>query len=257
MNRCVLLSKGKYIRLLQADDVLLENALTLPMRILDERADVGMVLCAREFIDANRRVLGAKFPFPQGGVFNGKDLLAEILIRLDPIGSPSFVMIRRECFEKIGLFDPYIGATSELDMWMRIMVSWDVYYLDRILVLSRIHSGSHTLALVSSGKDIEEFFMSHQKMLKKKVINQHLNKFQIRSAFGLVGVLCWARFFSNFVRGELIRSWKVLKIALKNRSLFVNCIFFIVWAISHWSRIRCDLLSKHSFLLARSSVMER
>jgi glycosyltransferase involved in cell wall biosynthesis len=255
-NRAVLASRGRYLKLLQADDILLPGALSLAVPILEAVGGVGMVVGARAYIDEWGQILGTKFPFRREGRFSGRGLIGESLIRR-PIGNPSFVFLRRECFDRVGLFDPEVAPDGDLDMWNRILCHWDLYYLSRVVARSRMHAGSYTVELVSSGTHVEASLADLRRMLAKPAIRDALSAFQVRCAFGVFGALAWLHLFRYLRRGRLRAAGKTLWSAARNRSLFVNPLCFGAWALAHMADVRGDLTSTHNCLLAHRGVARR
>jgi len=45
------------------------------------------------------------------------------------IGEPSSVMIKRECFNRVGLFSPRLRQICDLEMWLRILFFHDVGFV--------------------------------------------------------------------------------------------------------------------------------
>ncbi|HEY2944034.1 MAG TPA: glycosyltransferase [Vicinamibacteria bacterium] len=248
-NRAIQQSRGRYVKVLQADDALRPGALSSTVPILDADGGVGIVVGARAYIDEQGRPLGTKFPFRKEGRYRGRALIGESLIRR-PIGNPSFVLLRRECFDRVGLFDPAVAPDGDLDMWNRILCFWDLYYLPKILASSRMHPGSHTAALVSSGTHIEESLKDIRTMLGKPGIRASLSRFDTRCAFGVFGVLAWIHLLGYARRGRFRNAGSTLASLVRHRSLLVNPICFGLWSLRHLPDVRADLVSTHNCLLA-------
>ncbi len=69
------------------------------------------------------------------------------------IGSPSLVMVRRECLERVGMFDEKVGLAQDWDLWIRISRDCAVGVLDAPLILYRRHGAS-----MSSGPAWKRYF---------------------------------------------------------------------------------------------------
>lgn len=54
--------------------------------------------------------------------------------------SPSSVMIKKDLFDKIGLFDESLPACEDYDLWLRITSQYDIGFIDKSLV---IKNGGH------------------------------------------------------------------------------------------------------------------
>ena len=79
---------------------------------------------------------------------NGETLskVFDRLIVRNFIGSTSFALIRRECFDECGLFDTKIKASQDLELYLRIVQKYEVAYVDEPLVVYYIHSGERITA---------------------------------------------------------------------------------------------------------------
>lgn len=90
------------------------------------------------------------------------------------IVSPSSVMIRRELFNDIGLFDESLPVCEDYDMWLRIFSHYPVFLIDKKLIIKR---GGHPdqLSKRSWGNDIYRV-RALLKILKDDHLNQKYRK---------------------------------------------------------------------------------
>lgn len=73
---------------------------------------------------------------------NGRACIKQYLTKKWLVGLPSSILVRSECFKKLGNFDQ-VGLDPE--MWLRICSKYDFYYVDKPLTKWRIHEkGSFT-----------------------------------------------------------------------------------------------------------------
>ncbi|MDI6792170.1 MAG: glycosyltransferase family 2 protein [bacterium] len=143
-NKGIKAAQGKYIGLLDADDFWMPEKLEIQVPILDQEPEVGLVYANVYNIN-----------LLQGNQFLGrvskKGLRGEPfheLLKGNFIPSPS-VLVRRACFEKVGLFDENLGrlAAQDWDMWLRIARVYKVAYVDRPLANYRFHDRNMTTDL--------------------------------------------------------------------------------------------------------------
>jgi hypothetical protein len=79
------------------------------------------------------------------------------------------VVVRRECFDRAGLFDESLSASEDWDMWLRTAVYYRFHFVDRVLSLVRGHEGSTTGAQSQSfaafldlrSRVLDKFFARH------------------------------------------------------------------------------------------------
>ncbi len=60
--------------------------------------------------------------------------------------SPSSVVIHREVFDNVGLFDEDLPVCEDYDMWLRIMTRYPIHYLDEKLTIKQNGTGGNCIA---------------------------------------------------------------------------------------------------------------
>jgi glycosyltransferase involved in cell wall biosynthesis len=138
-NRGVKHSRGTYIAFLDSDDLWLPEKIERQVQLLNERPDVGVVYTDVQFIDAKGNAYSDEISWdvPKRQVLY-EDLMTHNVIT----GTTSSVMIRRECLDKVGLFDESMDACEDLDLFRRIAQYYTFYKIELPLVRFRIHPGS-------------------------------------------------------------------------------------------------------------------
>jgi len=79
----------------------------------------------------------------------------------------SSILLRRECFEKCGLFDESMPTNSDYDMWIRISKDFSFKIIKNALVNYYIHENSLTLDYEKKTIGIEILFEKHDDFFKK------------------------------------------------------------------------------------------
>jgi glycosyltransferase involved in cell wall biosynthesis len=127
-------SAGDYIAFLDDDDVWLPEKLDAQVRLLDQcPAKVGGVYCGYDRIDmASGATIATILPERRGAIY------AE-LREQNWVGSPSTVILRRECFDKAGLFDEQLKFGADYDMWIRISRFYHFECVNKALVRYAVH----------------------------------------------------------------------------------------------------------------------
>jgi len=129
-NRGIRQSQGEFVALLDSDD------LWQPEKI--------------------QRQLDFFFTYPQAMICQTEELWIRRGRRVNPrqkhrkysgyifphclplcIVSPSAVMIKRELFSRVGLFDEQLPACEDYDLWLRIAVHEPIFLLDEPLIVKR------------------------------------------------------------------------------------------------------------------------
>jgi glycosyltransferase involved in cell wall biosynthesis len=131
-NRGISCATADYIAFLDDDDEWLPDKLATQMRVIDECGPgVGAVYTARLTIDRDSgRTTTTRFPVKfRPGVS-------------DNVVTTSSVLLRRECLERVGVFDEQLAIGSDYDMWIRIGREYAFHYLDTVLVKYYVHQGN-------------------------------------------------------------------------------------------------------------------
>lgn len=125
-------ASGEFIALCDHDDVWEPDKLFLQMQKFNDSC-VGLV-CSDADTFNDRGVItpsmAAKRPLMRGIIF--RDLLNTNFI------VQSSVVVRRNVFDEVGLFDENIFPAEDLDLWLRISQKWQADYVDKVLVHYRI-----------------------------------------------------------------------------------------------------------------------
>lgn len=140
-NAGVRLAKGEYIAFLDDDDIWLADKLAKQAAYLDTRGDIGLVHTFSEIIDENGHLLPRetkkraklyKKSIKIGYAYEG-------MIKLG-IMFTSSVMLRKKCFDRVGLFDRAIVAFEDWDLYLRVALYYGIGIIKEPLVKYRAHS---------------------------------------------------------------------------------------------------------------------
>jgi glycosyltransferase involved in cell wall biosynthesis len=166
-NRCAALARGRYVKYLHADDVLYPSCCEQMAELLDEAPGVGLVFAPRDVLlehpdDPTEQewlerygVLHARFTSLER-VNDGRRLFREWLdvgVHENLVGEPTAVMVRRECLERLGGFNPGLWQLVDVEMWLRILLHYDVGFLPEPLCAYRHHESSSTAGVARGSLD--------------------------------------------------------------------------------------------------------
>lgn len=146
-NRGIELANGEYLAFIDSDDILLEDALQKSVAFLDQHPEAGF--CYGQFytIDESGRPLRLRRPRGATATFvqDGKEEIAHLLFHdyHDAIHL-STTLVRRSCFEEVGLFDTRLRVNQDVDMFIRLAKRFAVGHLAEPLAKVRFHSQSIT-----------------------------------------------------------------------------------------------------------------
>ena len=108
-------ANGEYIAFLDDDDEWLPEKLHMQVSLLDNSPlKVGAVHTGRIEVEiASGKELRTKIATMRGNIFHH-------LLRNEEMITVSSILLRKVCFEKVGLFDKNIDSGLDYDMWLRI-----------------------------------------------------------------------------------------------------------------------------------------
>ena len=102
--------------------------------------------------------------------------------------SPSSVLIQKEVFDNIGVFDESLRVCEDYDLWLRITSKYPVVFLDEPLIykygghadqLSKVNDGIESYRIQSLEKIIKSGSLNDEQ--KVKAVNALVNKMKIYS----------------------------------------------------------------------------
>ncbi len=130
-------SDSEYIAFLDADDLWEPTKLAKQVDLLDRLQKVGLVYCWVAYINETGQLTGRIFCHEDSG-FVWKSLVAHNIVECG-----SVPLVRRNCFETLGVFDQNLGSYAEdWDMWLRIAWNYPFAVCKEPLVYYRQTPGS-------------------------------------------------------------------------------------------------------------------
>ncbi|GBC61599.1 glycosyl transferase [Desulfonema ishimotonii] len=129
-NAGIAVAKGELIALLDSDDLWMAEKLAVQTAFFQQHPDA--LICQTEEIWVRNGVRvnpKKKHRKLSGMIFEPS--LALCLV------SPSAVMMRRELFSHVGLFDESLPACEDYDLWLRVGCRYPVHLIDRPLIVKR------------------------------------------------------------------------------------------------------------------------
>jgi glycosyltransferase involved in cell wall biosynthesis len=127
-------ARGKYIALLDDDDLWPPDKLEWQSKYLDEHADVGLVAGTLQTID-ERGSPGWKGTFWPSITF-------ESLFLENPFLTPGQTLIRADLLKRLGGMNSAIWGADDWDLWFRIAKVARIVMLDHLALYYRLHAGN-------------------------------------------------------------------------------------------------------------------
>jgi glycosyltransferase involved in cell wall biosynthesis len=141
MNDGVRHASGDFISFLDHDDAWFPAFLETQIRHLAQHPDAGLVHSDFRTIDSNGAVIEASVAASRGRRRPSGRVFSQLFMDSFIVGNS--VLIRRECFERLGLFDESL-RWGDYHMWLRIARHYEVDYVDQVLTSYRQHSTQST-----------------------------------------------------------------------------------------------------------------
>ena len=127
-------ARGRYLAIMDADDVALPHRLERQVAMLESRPRVGVLGGAMEHIDSRGERIGVKL-YP-----SGNDELQLELLRGCCIPQPTVVM-RRDAYTGVGGYRQAFPPAEDYDLWLRIAEHWELANLPETVLRYRLHPG--------------------------------------------------------------------------------------------------------------------
>jgi hypothetical protein len=155
-NRTVCASRGAHIKFLMQDDRLAPDCIGRMLELFGEDPAIGLVFCTRELVldeptDPASVLFARRFGEvharlgPLASVNDGQVLFAAVRqdrFRDNMIGEPTAVMVTREALVRLGLFNVQMRQLTDLEMWLRIALSYRIGFVAAPLAAFRVHARS-------------------------------------------------------------------------------------------------------------------
>lgn len=160
---------GEYLALIDCDDIFYPDKISKSVECLEEKPDCGFVYTGAYFINSDDQIISehksCNHPF-SGWIITK-------LVQKNFICN-STVVIRKECFEKVGCFDETIFIPADWDMWLRVSEKYQAAYIDENLTGYRL-TDSHIAAHMETAiKEIQ--FVLNNAFLRNDAISNRLKK---------------------------------------------------------------------------------
>jgi glycosyltransferase involved in cell wall biosynthesis len=150
---CLERSRGMLIHLLHGDDCVVEGfyrTLRLPF---ESHPELGAAFCRHVYMDQHGQPRGmSDLEQPESGIL--LHWLDRIAVK-QRIQTPSIV-VRREVYEKLGMFDRRLSWVEDWEMWVRIAAHYAVWYEVLPLARYRMHANSNTGRYMRTGENLRD-----------------------------------------------------------------------------------------------------
>ena len=132
-NMGIEVAKGEFVALLDGDDLWNKEYLSEQVKMIQDFPDAAM--WGINIAGTNKGVITELYATGLYDGFRGYvENYFEIPGRVSDLFHPSGTVIRKEVFDKIGMFDERIKYAEDSDMWFRINAVYPTAFYDKIMV---------------------------------------------------------------------------------------------------------------------------
>jgi glycosyltransferase involved in cell wall biosynthesis len=150
-------AKGRFIAFQDSDDIWLPSKLMKQIEALSEASDeVGVV-----YTGYVRRESGVEKYYPELYVEEKQNNILRQLVKGNIVGTPTAI-VKRECFEKVGLFDEELSNSEDWELWLRIAKDYLFIFIDEPLVIASLCYDSINRNLKAKTASLERIFSLHE-----------------------------------------------------------------------------------------------
>ena len=126
------LGQGRYIAIMDADDVSLPERLAWQIDFMETHPEVAVIGGATEWIDANGKSLRIE-RFPTG------DYEIRAALPVTCVFCQPTVLVRREAFVSVGGYRPAFALAEDYDLWLRMAEHFQCANLSQVVLKYRSH----------------------------------------------------------------------------------------------------------------------
>lgn len=184
-NTGILTATGKYIAFIDADDIWFPEKLEKQLEVLEHKPEYGLVYAHVRSIDGRGRSREKEFQYNQEG-WVWKELLRENFLVCG-----STPMIRRECFDRVGLFDTSLKNCNDRDMWIRIARHYPFAVVPEVLVSYRQFEGSLSMQFEQRERSINIFLTKAYKNPPEDISKSELESLMRWAYSQSYNVMAW------------------------------------------------------------------
>jgi glycosyltransferase involved in cell wall biosynthesis len=153
-------SEGKYVAFLDDDDRWHKTKLTRQVDAMERSEGAGLTTCLVTAISPENKIIHCETDASSG------DCSDQILIG-NCIGTPSRILVRRECLDDVGGFDESLPTKQDWDFYIRACQNWKVVAVENHLCFRTVHE-SMSSSPKSTKQDNSLILEKHEELIRER-----------------------------------------------------------------------------------------
>jgi glycosyltransferase involved in cell wall biosynthesis len=160
-NTGIKTSEGEYIAFLDDDDIWVNTKLKKQIEVFKNNNNLGLVYCRMYSFKNNTGEVyhKKKIKLVNGSIYTD-------MLEMNYIGTPT-ALVKKICFQKVGLFDIELLSRQDHDMFLRISKNYDIDYVDEFLVKFSSHDNKISRNINSKEKGWKIFLSKWENELNE------------------------------------------------------------------------------------------
>jgi hypothetical protein len=178
LNDAITRSSGDYIAVLNSDDFFLPSKLADQVAFLDDHPEVGATFGLVRLVDeAGNDLSDGNHPYSRVFRSFADDTpprhfwLRYFFFSGNALCHPT-AMVRRVCYDRVGLYDPSLMQLPDLDMWIRLCSAYEINVSSAIVTCFRIRSDEGSVSGQRPEASVRLLWEQHQVLRRFLVLDR-------------------------------------------------------------------------------------
>ncbi|NCB46349.1 glycosyltransferase [bacterium] len=202
-NKCITESKGEFVKLICADDILLADSISEESKPLIENSNITISISNTTLINSKDIKIGSFRRWPIYGAISGRKLARLSLIMNNFFGAPCNVTFRKSTALKVGLFDENLMYIPDFDLWIKLALEGDVHVSSKELNAFRIRESSNTSEIMQNSAKGKKYIAEHVFLLNKYIKSKSLKINKFEYYISILSRIVRSYFIGYFVKAKL------------------------------------------------------
>jgi glycosyltransferase involved in cell wall biosynthesis len=170
LNEAMKIVKGDYICWVATDDYWVPGKIEKQVKLMEENQDIGFCYSDVYIVNEDGQLIFDPFAEKIKSLHTGnvENIFHKLMVHANFINAQT-VMSRKSCYDKIGYFDEKIFFLSDFDLWVRLSIYFDSYYIKEKLAYYRKHEQSFT-HIQNSGVKRKKSDIDYTRIYKKNTL---------------------------------------------------------------------------------------